>query len=189
MAAAAKRRQRHATYGNVAYDTSRFRVGGGAAVRSRQSYLQELPLVRPRRKSQQQVQTRVKVNLRPKEAYSFLPAVGFLAAAFMAILIVFSYGQLTTIYADTATARDDLVALQQEESDLRAQYERVFDQAVLSAAVENAEQSGVLLTTVRADQIVYLDLSEPDNAVVYSEETSGDLLENLRVFWETLTGA
>ena len=107
----------------------------------------------------------------------------------MAILIVFSYGQLTTIYADTATARDDLVALQQEESDLRAQYERVFDQAVLSAAVENAEQSGVLLTTARADQIVYLDLSEPDNAVVYSEETSGDLLENLRVFWETLTGA
>ncbi len=173
------------TNGNTAYDTSRFHVGGGTAARSRQPYLQELPLVRPRRGSAQQVHSRVKVNLRPKEAYSPLPAVGLLAVAFMAVLIIMSMIQLNAVYAETVTVRDSLTALEQEESDLLAEYERVFDHAVLAAAVESAEDSGLQLAPVRSNQIVYLDLSEPDNAVVYGEAPTG-LAAELRALWEAL---
>jgi hypothetical protein len=138
--------------------------------------LHELPLVRPRRGAQQQVHTRVKVNLRPKEEVSFLPAIGLLAAAFMCVLIIISYSQLNNIYAQTVEARHQLTALEQEGKTLNAQYEEIFDKAAMEAAISS---SGTHLGEVRSNQKIYVDLSEPDNAVVY-HEGGGGLLDHVK---------
>lgn len=162
--------RQHQTYGNVAYDNAAPRR------RDRGPQLHELPLVRPRKKAQEQVHTRVKVALRPREEYSILPAVGFLAAAFMAVMILFSYSQLDAIYAQTVQARSELSVLQAEEKTLTAQYEEIFDQAALEAAVASA---GGDLTEARNDQKIYVDLSEPDDKEVYREDGNG-LLARLK---------
>lgn len=180
MASAVKR---NLTYGNVAYDTGRLNTAPSRRG-SRGPQLQELPLVRPRKRSQEQVQTRVKVALRPKEEYSFLPAVGFLAAAFMAVMIVLGYSQLNAVYAQTVEARDQLSTLQAEEERLLAQYEEVFDQETLKQAVASA---GGSLSEIRNDQRIYVDLSEPDNAVVYSQSGENSLLQSLKDLWSALT--
>lgn len=179
MASAVKR---NATYGNVAYDTGRLNTA--PARRGRRPQLQELPLVRPRKRSQEQVQTRVKVNLRPKEEYSVLPAVGFLVAALMAVMIIMSYSQLNGIYAQTVESREQLSTLQAEETRLRAQYEEVFDQETLQAAVASADGE---LSEARSDQKIYVDLSEPDNAVVYNQSGENSLLQSLQDLWSALT--
>lgn len=177
MASAVKRNQ---TYGNVAYDTGRL----GTFPSRRGPQLQELPLVRPRRRSQEQVQTRVKVALRPKEEYSIVPMLGFVLAGLMAVMILMGYVQLDAIYADTVEARDQLSTLQAEEVQLLAQYEEVFDQSTLQAAIENAD---VLLSEASNSQKVYVDLSEPDNAVVYNQSGENDLLQALKDLWSSLT--
>ncbi|MCD7760470.1 MAG: hypothetical protein LUH16_01640, partial [Clostridiales bacterium] len=145
--------------------------------------LQELPLVRPRKKgqTQDQVQSRLRVNLRPKESVSILPVLGFAAAAVMAVMILFSYTQLNTIYAETVIVRDELSELQEEGEKLEARYEEVFDQAALQEAVDNAD---VELSEAGSDQKIYVDLSEPDSAVVYGENAG--LLEQIQALWDSL---
>lgn len=177
MASAVKRNQ---TYGNVAYDTGRFNT----APSRRGPQLRELPLVRPRKRSQEQVQTRVKVALRPKEEYSILPAIGFLVAAIMAVVVMLGYIQINAIYAQTVEVRDQLTSLEAEEGRLRAQYEEVFDQGTLQAAVDGA---GGSLAEARSDQKIYVDLSEPDSAVVYSQSEENNLLQSLKDLWTGLT--
>lgn len=138
--------------------------------RDRGPQLHELPLVRPRRGAHQQVHTRVKVNLRPREEVSFLPAVGLLAAAFMCVLIIISYSQLNSIYAQTVDARHQLTALEQEGKTLTAQYEEIFDKAAMEAAISGSDTR---LGEVKSNQKIYVDLSEPDNAVVYNQGGNG----------------
>lgn len=179
--ASALRKEDAAVYGNVAYQT------GAAPERRRHREngprLHELPLVRPRNTTQEQVQARVRVNLRPREEYSLFPAIAMACVAVMAMLIILGYSQLNSIYAQTVEAREELTALQQEEVNLLAQYEEVFDRAALESAVI---ASGANLTEARSEQKIYVDLSEPDNAVVYNEANGGGLLGGLQEIWNML---
>ena len=59
---------------------------------------------------------------------------------------------------------DDLKALQAENVTLSARYEQVFDMERIQAAV------GDTMVRPTEEQIVYLDLSEPDSVVLYGEE-------------------
>ena len=132
--------------------------------RDRGPHLHELPLVRPRKGAGQQAHVRERVNLRAREAVSVIPVLGFLAAAIACILIIQGYSQLNGIYAETVQAREQLRVLEQEGKTLSAQYEEIFDKAALDAAIE---ASGSTLGEVKNNQKVYVDLSEPDNAVVH----------------------
>ena len=146
------------------------RQTSGPQRRERQSHLYELPLVRPRRSSQQQIHNRTRVNLRPSEAVSIFTVGGLLVAAVMFVWIVVGYSKLNTVYAQTVTARSELRALEQEGKSLSAQYEEIFDKAALEEAIEN---SGSELSEIKSNQKVYVDLSEPDNAVVYQPQNEG----------------
>ena len=94
---------------------------------------------------------------------------------------------ISNVYSDAPTykiARDQLATLEAEETRLRAQYEEVFDQGTLQAAVASA---GGQLSEARSDQKIYVDLSEPDNAVVYSQSGEKSLLQSLKDLWKSLT--
>ena len=62
------------------------------------------------------------------------------------------------------TLRSDLVDLQEENVRLSAQYEKVFDMERIQEAV------GDTMVRPTSDQIVYLDLSEPDRVTLYGED-------------------
>lgn len=146
------------------------------------------PYPRPRRQrrtssgeiARRRMTTRPRVRLRPKEAVTPFAVVGFAIAAVMAVLVLISNVQLNGIYADTVSLRDQLTELQAEGDSLKAEYEEVFNTETLQKAVDKAGN----LNPSNNSQIVYVELSDPDNVVVYhqKEESTGieAFLESVR---------
>lgn len=90
--------------------------------------------------------------------------IGFAAVGVFAALLMFSYAQFVVANDAVVTLRNDLKTLQAENVTLSARYEQVFDMERIQAAV------GDTMVRPTEEQIVYLDLSEPDSVVLYGEE-------------------
>ena len=99
-----------------------------------------------------------------------LIVLGFAAAAMMVVALLMSYAQLTTISHEIVAYQKQLSVLEEEHVKLVAQYERTFD---LSAIKEAAEASGMAKPS--ASQIYYVDLSAPDNVVLYGNSGGNPL--------------
>ncbi|MEA4932169.1 MAG: hypothetical protein VB071_01035 [Lawsonibacter sp.] len=150
------------TYGSVAYAPAY----DGAAVRvpRREEELQRRPQPKQRERVHRQELTRTQVQVREAGQVAPFAVVGFLAVAVFAALLLLSYVQYTMLNGDVVSLRSQMTALQTENATLSAQYEKVFDMASIQAAV------GDTMVRPTNDQVVYLDLSEPDAVVVYGDE-------------------
>lgn len=147
------------TYGSTAYAPAY----GGNAVPKRQGEVQRpIPKVRP--KVQRRTLTRTKIKTREAGEVSPFAVVGFMAIGVMAALLIMNYAQYLTVSDQTVSLRDQLSKLQDQYVTLSAQYEQVFDMEKIQEAV------GDTMIRPMNDQIVYLDLSEPDNVVLFSEQ-------------------
>ena len=168
--AAMTRRRTSATYGNVAYDLDYM---GNVAVEqgTAERVYQPQPQVRPRVR----VRTRAKVQVREQERVSPFAITGFLAVAAIAVVVLFSYIQLYQVNTEAVELRNELTALKTEEAKLSARYEKTFD---LQALEDSLISSGAMVQP-KSNQIIYLDLSEPDSAVVYGQEEEPDGLRSL----------
>ena len=180
-----KKRYQQTTYGNVAYDLNYQRnVVPVPDVGEPSRQPQPRKHTRTGTRQRRRVMTRPKVKLRPREAVTPTAVVGFALAAVMAVLVLFSYVKLNNVYASTVALQNQLTTLQTEENTLKAEYEEVFNQDVLSKAVKKAGN----LKPVTSDQIVYVELSDPDNIVVYEqEEKSGGIaafFQSVRDFFD-----
>ncbi len=155
---------------NGAKNNWRIMANGNTAYRlDVQGNTVRVPKTEPRRKRQESQRpyprTRSKVELRPQGKISITAVVGFTMVAMLAVGVLTSYIELTDIYADTVAAQAELSELRKENSILVTEYETVFDAETLQEA---AEEAGLQEPT--ANQKVYLELSDPDNAVVYQTE-------------------
>lgn len=166
MAAAAVKKNRYnrprATYGSVAYDLD---YGGGAAVArpaGGAEILQPRPLVRPRERAA----TRTKVRVREAGKVSVFAVVGFLAIGVFAVLVLMSGIQLTALSDDIAALNQQMDSLRSEESRLRTDYELAFD----LTGIEQAVTANGSMVKPQSEQVIYLDISEPDNVVLFEEE-------------------
>lgn len=120
---------------------------------------------RPEQQEEPFKRVRSKVELRPQGKISVTAVAGFAMAAMLAVGVLTSHIQLTGIYADTVAAQRQLSALQEENAKLEAEYEAIFDTETLQAAASRAG-----LQEPEAGQKVYMELADPDNAVVYHNE-------------------
>ncbi len=93
---------------------------------------------------------------------SSVVVLGFLATAAVAIMLLMSYAQLAAISSQVVREQKTLAALEEEHVRLVARYERTFD---LTAIKEAAEEAGMAKPS--SSQIYYVDLSSPDNVVLY----------------------
>lgn len=160
------RRRTSATYGNVAYDLDY--MGNVAVERgTAERVYQPQPKVRPRERVR--TRTRTRVQVREQESVSIFAVTGFLAIAAIAVVVLLSYIQLYQVNSESVTLRSQLTELKTEEAKLSAQYERTFD---LKAIEESLLSSGTMVKP-KSNQVIYLDLSEPDNAVVYDQLETG----------------
>ncbi len=154
------------TYGSVAYAPAY----DGNAVRAagRDETLPPQPKVRPRDRDRERERalTRTRVQVREAGEVSPFAVIGFLAVGIFAALLVWSYAQYVVVSDQVVSLRSSLTELQEENVVLSAQYEKVFDMDRIQAAV------GDTMIRPTNDQIVYLDLSEPDNVVLYRDEES-----------------
>ncbi len=99
---------------------------------------------------------------RERQHVSPLVLLGFAAAAAMVVVLLMSYAQLTAVSHDVVMMQRSLSTLEDEHVALLSRYERTFD---LAAIKEAAEAAGMAKPS--ASQICYVDLSAPDNVVLF----------------------
>ena len=148
----------YSTYGSAAYSP----LYDGNAVRVPRREEEYIPVPQPKRREQVRRHERARVEVR--QGVAPFAVVGFLAVAVFAVMLITSYAQLTVANDEMVSLRRELSQLKEENVTLSAQYEKVFDLATVQKAVED--------TMVRptGDQVVYIDLSEPDTVIVFEEE-------------------
>ena len=161
MATAVKRRNssRYPKYDRVPYEAY---DGSAARELRREEVLQPRPMVRPRERTV----ARPRVQVREAGKISPFAVVGFLAIGVFAVLLVFSYVQLTVISEQVVGLKSDMTTLQTEEAKLRAQYELAYD---LGTIEETMTAEGTMVKPQNG-QIVYVDLSEPDSVTFFEQE-------------------
>ena len=173
MADSRKRRpaqRKSSTYGSMAYKLDYY----SDVVAVPQPRVAPMPRTAPKAqpKADPQVTTRVRersrvrVTTRQQQAVAPFAIIGFLAAAAIAVVLLLGNIQLNSLYADNVQLQKQLTTLETEHADLTAQFELKFDQAKLEAAVA----ADGTLAKPNSNQSVSIDLSEPDNAVVYGSE-------------------
>lgn len=168
MAARRRNTTAYNTYGSVAYAP----VYDGSAVRvpRREEEYQPRPQPKQREQVRQQELTRTQVQVREAGQVAPFAVVGFLAVAVFAALLIMSYVQFTVLNGEMVSLRSEMSSLQKEHATLSAQYEKVFDMSTIQAAV------GDTMVRPTNDQVVYLDLSEPDTVVVYADQAQNGFI-------------
>lgn len=151
---------------NYQYDGSAVRVP------EEEEALRPRPQVRPRNREL----ARPKVAVRPAGKVAPFAVVGFGVVAVMAVLILMSYIQLSTISNEVVSLSSEMTQLQSEEATLRARYELAYD----LGAIEKAMTADGSMSRPQAGQMVYVDLTEPDSVVIYDQtQASGGFLESI----------
>ena len=157
----------YGTYGSVAYAPAY--DGSAARAPRREEELRRAPAPYPQRKQQVRKRERAKIQVRQAGAVAPFAVIGFLAVALFAAMLVTSYAQLTVANDEMVRLRSELSQLKSDAATLTAQYEKVFDLAALQEAV------GDTMVRPTSDQVVYIDLSEPDTVTVYKDMTPSPL--------------
>ncbi|MCD8143144.1 MAG: hypothetical protein LUD83_07725 [Clostridiales bacterium] len=166
------------SFGNAAYDLTNTVVAPRRKER-------QAPRTQPEPKRQSGRKAAAQPQVRPQQGISLFAVTGFTAIALMAVLVLTSYIQLNSVYAATNTMEDYLTELVEEEASLTSEYNDLFDTATLQ---EVAEEAGLVEPT--SSQKVYLELTEPDNAIVYEQKEDPTLVESvaedLQSFWRSV---
>ncbi len=180
MAAAEQRRtSRYEVYGNVAYDP----VWEGGAVAAPAPERQEVLRPRPNVRPKERTLARPRVQVREAGKVSPFAVVGFLSVAVIAVLVLMCCVRLTVLNDESVHLRNQLSQLEAEESDLLARYELAYD---LQAIETELLASGAMVRPA-SDQMVVLDLSEPDNVVVYDQsENAAGVIDGIKDFFGDL---
>lgn len=142
------------TVRSTAYDGSAARVLEG----------QPLPHRRP--KTSPRTRTRPKLRVREPGQVSLFAVTGFAAVIILAVLILMSLVNLTKLSTEISALENEMDKLQSEEADLQSRYERSYD----LSAIEKAVTADGSMSRPQSGQIIYVDLTEPDNVVVYGED-------------------
>jgi hypothetical protein len=162
------RRSSYDPYRNLNYQYD----GSAVRIPEEEEILRPRPQVRPRN----QELSRPKVAVRPAGKVSLFAVAGFGAVAALAVMILMSYVQLTTISNTVVSLNSEMTQLQSEEATLRARYELAYD----LGTIEKAVTSDGSMSRPQAGQMVYVDLTEPDSVVLYDQGgTSGSFLDSL----------
>ena len=156
------RRASYDPYRNLNYQYD----GSAVRVAQEEEDLQPQPRVRPREREL----ARPKVAVRPAGKVSLFAVTGFGAVAVLAVLILMSYIQLTTISNQVVSLNSEMTQLRGEEATLRARYELAYD----LGAIEKAVTSDGSMSRPQAGQMVYVDLTEPDSVVLYHPDETTD---------------
>lgn len=152
----------YSTYGSAAYAP----LYDGNAVRAprREEEFRRAPAPQPKRRQQVRRHERARVEVRQAGQIAPFAVVGFLAVAVFAVMLITSYARLTVANDEMVSLRRELSSLKEENVTLSAQYEKVFDLKTIQEAV------GDTMVRPTGEQIVYIDLSEPDTVIVFQEE-------------------
>lgn len=172
MAEAVRKRSSYDPYRNISYA-----YDGAAARVLEPEVAQPRPRTRTHTRPRQEELTRPQVATREAGKVSLFAVGGFAAVAALAVCILLSYVQISSISHEMVQLNNDLVTLRSEEATLRARYELAYD----LGAIENAVTADGSMSRPQAGQIIYVDMTEPDSVVLYSSasESPAGFLDTL----------
>lgn len=145
----------YTSHGNVAYAQNQTEYAP-RKIRNPNRTPEERPSVRPL--------TRKRVQVREADPLSIDAILGFIATGILAALVMIGYAQLATSSDEVVQLRSQLSQLQSEQNLLSAQYEKHFDISRIE------ETLGDQLIRPTSEQVVYIDLSQPDMVNIYGNE-------------------
>ena len=160
MAHARRRTTRYETYGSVAYEPE----WGGDVLTLPGG--QELTRPRPKVRPEEKPLVRPKVQVREAGKVSPFAVIGFFCVGVLAVLLLMSCVCLTVLKDESVKLQSQLTQLQKDEATLLAQYEMAYDLKEIEAQLT---ADGTMVKPNKG-QMVMLDLSEPDNVVVYAQK-------------------
>ena len=162
MAEAVKRGS-YDPYRNISY------AYDGSAARVLEPETTAKPRTRTHVRPRQEELTRPKVRTREAGKVAPFAVCGFAAVAVLAVFMLLSFVQLSSISQQVVELNSELTALKSEEATLRARYELAYD----LRSIETTLTSDGSMSRPQTGQIVYVDLTAPDSVVVYGETDSG----------------
>ena len=143
----------------------------------------ELP--QPGEEPSRRQRTRKRSRIRVREAGEVAPfaVVSFVAVMLIAVMLLASYAQYLSVSDDIVKLQSEMTQLKTENSKLASEYERLFDISAIQEAV------GEEMIQPTGDQVVYIDLSQPDTVTVFDEGSAGNpILFVLQEFKDVLGG-
>ena len=150
--------------GNLAFDYDYLEREQRRIEREEREYA-ERQLREARRKNASGKQSAEQIRHRERIQVSNLVVIGFGVLAALVVAILMSYAQLAIVSHGIVGEQKQLAALEEEHIKLLARYESTFD---LTSIKEAAETAGMAKPS--ASQIFYVDLSAPDNVVLYEKK-------------------
>ena len=162
MASRRREATQYNTYGSVAYAPAY--EGGAIRLPRREEEQHRRPQPKQREHVRRQELKRAQVQVRQAGHVAPFAVIGFLAVAAFAVLLLLSHVQYTVLNGEVASLRGQMTKLQTENATLSAQYEKVFDLDTIQNTV------GDTMVRPTGDQVVSIDLSEPDSVVLYGQE-------------------
>ncbi len=178
--AEAARKIRYSNYGTSTCDPYR----DGNTIRFPGRTEPSRPRVLPREKNT----ARPRIQTREAGRISPFALIGSLSIAVFAAMVLFSYAQLTALSNDVVTLQQEYHDLKAQEAHLMAQYELAFD----LKSIESKVTAEGRMVRPQESQIHYMDLSGSDSIVVYEDDsptatlgqTFGELLHKLISYFE-----
>lgn len=174
-------RQRTTVYrtsGNAAYAPT---YAGSTVLNPRR---QEEEYLLPKRRERREPINRPTRELRQPGYVAPFAVLGFLAVGLFAVLLLVSMLQVHVASNAVASLRSELTTLQTENATLSAQYEQVFDMEHLQAAI------GSEMVRPTANQITYIDMSQPDSVILYGKSTgtrgAGGFVDGVKEIFSSL---
>lgn len=153
-------------YGSLAYDFET--VAAQPAPEWEYPQREERKVVIPAPPPQTEEQRRAQPLTRPKQSVSLLSILGFACAAVLLIFTLMAKINLTVVTDEAAALEKQLNALELEQNRLLIKYESVFNRT----EIEEYAVGSLGMQRPRQEQIVYINSSAPDKAVVLEEESS-----------------
>lgn len=171
------------TQGNLAYNSSYEAPLVQPEAPQRRKNVDREELLRRRNRAREAERRRNSAGsapVRQQDPVAPLGIVGFLAILMLACAVLGFHVELNQVNEQVVAVRQQLSDLQSKEEALLAEYEQTFDMQDIESRMMS---SGTMIQPDNS-QIVYLELDEPDNAVVFKEDDGQS--ESL---WSMLGGA
>lgn len=157
------KRSGSAVYGSLAYDfTDASYLDSEATYTNQQVVIPAPPVI--------EEDTRAKAGVRAETTQSVSPTaiIGFACAAVLLVFMLMSHVQLTEVTNEAIELENSLTELQTEQTRLLIRYEEAFN----LTEVEDYAIDVLSMSKPRSDQIIYIDSSVPDKAVVIQPDDS-----------------
>lgn len=120
-------------------------------------------------------QPRERARVRTRQYVSPVMALGGVALVVMTVMLLLCHVQMAMLSSSVVSMQNTLSDLKSEQVVLKTAYEQAYD---LASVKEAAKAAG--MTQPSESQIYYIDIADPDHAVVYGDTTGVmNLLEGL----------